>query len=85
MAEANIKVDPKQLKNYSNDIKTGYKTMYSYLTESKTAVKNLKSTWSGSGSSEFYSRFDFHYRIVRGSVKPGQFLCADSFGSSRCI
>lgn len=58
MAEANIKVDPKQLKNYSNEIKTGYKTMYSYLSESKTAVKNLKSTWSGSGSAEFYSRFD---------------------------
>ena len=25
MADANIKVDPKQLKNYSNNIKTGYK------------------------------------------------------------
>ena len=58
MADANIKVDPKQLKNYSNNIKTGYKNMYSYLSESKTAVKNLKSTWTGSGSAEFYSRFD---------------------------
>ena len=29
MADANIKVDPKQLKNYSNNIKTGYKNMYS--------------------------------------------------------
>ena len=57
MADANIKVDPKQLKNYSNNIKTGYKNMYSYLSESKTAVKNLKSTWTGSGSAEFYSRF----------------------------
>ena len=38
MADANIKVDPKQLKNYSNNIKTGYKNMYSYLSESKTAV-----------------------------------------------
>ena len=56
MADANIKVDPKQLKNYSNNIKTGYKNMYSYLSESKTAVKNLKSTWTGSGSAEFYSR-----------------------------
>ena len=46
MADANIKVDPKQLKNYSNNIKTGYKNMYSYLSESKTAVKNLKSTWT---------------------------------------
>lgn len=53
MADANIKVDPKQLKNYSNNIKTGYKNMYSYLSESKTAVKNLKSTWTGSGSAEF--------------------------------
>ena len=44
MADANIKVDPKQLKNYSNNIKTGYKNMYSYLSESKTAVKNLRST-----------------------------------------
>ena len=58
MADANIKVDPKQLKNYSNNIKTGYKNMYSYLSESKTAVKNLRSTWTGSGSAEFYSRFD---------------------------
>ena len=48
MADANIKVDPKQLKNYSNNIKTGYKNMYSYLSESKTAVKNLRSTWTGS-------------------------------------
>lgn len=47
MADANIKVDPKQLKNYSNNIKTGYKNMYSYLSESKTAVKNLRSTWTG--------------------------------------
>ena len=46
MADANIKVDPKQLKNYSNNIKTGYKNMYSYLSESKTAVKNLRSTWT---------------------------------------
>ena len=51
MADANIKVDPKQLKNYSNNIKTGYKNMYSYLSESKTAVKNLRSTWTGSGFS----------------------------------
>lgn len=42
MADANIKVDPKQLKNYSNNIKTGYKNMYSYLSESKTAVKKFK-------------------------------------------
>ena len=61
MADANIKVDPKQLKNYSNNIKTGYKNMYSYLSESKTAVKNLKSTWTGSGTAEFYSRF---YAII---------------------
>ncbi len=53
MADANIKVDPKQLKNYSNNIKTGYKNMYSYLSENKTAVKNLKSTWTGSGSESF--------------------------------
>ena len=53
MADANIKVDPKQLKNYSNNIKTGYKNMYSYLYESKTAVKKLKSTWTVSGSAEF--------------------------------
>ena len=25
MADASIKVDPKQLKNYSNNIKTGYR------------------------------------------------------------
>ena len=30
MADANIKVDPKQLKNYSNNIKTGYKNMYKF-------------------------------------------------------
>ena len=64
MADANIKVDPKQLKNYSNNIKTGYKNMYSYLSESKTAVKNLKSTWTGSGSAEFYSRFDAILNVV---------------------
>ena len=44
MADANIKVDPKQVKNYSNNI--------------KTAVKNLRSSWTSSGSTEFYSRFD---------------------------
>ena len=83
MADANIKVDPKQLKNYSNNIKTGYKNMYSYLSESKTAVKNLKSTWTGSGSAEFYSRFD--YWKVRRGIKCGKYLCPDSVRSSRCI
>ena len=43
MADASIKVDPKQLKNYSNNIKTGYKNMYSYLSESKTAAVVLLS------------------------------------------
>ena len=35
MADANIKVDPKQLKNYSNNIKTGYKTCTAIFLKAK--------------------------------------------------
>ena len=64
MADANIKVDPKQLKNYSNNIKTGYKNMYSYLSESKTAVKNLRSTWTGSGSAAIIGKCEEVLNVV---------------------
>ncbi|MBQ4311616.1 MAG: WXG100 family type VII secretion target [Oscillospiraceae bacterium] len=58
MASEQIKVDTQQLKNYSNEIKNSYQKMYNYLSQSKTAVKNLRSTWSGQGATEFYTRFD---------------------------
>ncbi len=58
MAAGEITVDAKQLKTYSADIKGGYKNMYSFLSEAKTAVKNLKSTWTGDGANEFYAKFD---------------------------
>lgn len=58
MASEQIRVDTQQLKNYSNEIKNGYQKMYSYLTQCKTTVKNLRPTWTGQAASEFYSRFD---------------------------
>jgi WXG100 family type VII secretion target len=57
MAEQ-IKVNTQQLKNYSNEIKNGYKNMYQYLSQSKTIVKGLKSSWTGAGANDFYTRFD---------------------------
>ena len=50
MADANIKVDPKQLKNYSNNIKTGYKKTCTAIFRKQNSGENLKSTWTGSGS-----------------------------------
>ena len=58
MASEQIKVDTQQLKAYSNEIKNSYQKMYSYLSQCKTTVKNLRSTWTGQAASEFYGRFD---------------------------
>jgi len=58
MASEQIKVNTQQLKNYSSEIKNGYKNMYSYLSQSKTIVKSLKTSWTGAGANEFYARFD---------------------------
>ena len=58
MAGEQIKVDTKQLKTYSNEIKTSYKNMEAYLAQSQQAVKNLKSTWTGAAANEFYARYE---------------------------
>ncbi len=58
MAGEQIKVDTKQLKTYSNEIKTSYKNMVAYLAQSQQAVKNLKSTWTGAAANEFYARYE---------------------------
>lgn len=58
MAGEQIKVDTKQLKTYSNEIKTSYKNMVVYLAQSQQAVKNLKSTWTGAAANEFYARYE---------------------------
>lgn len=58
MAGEQIKVDTKQLKTYANDINTGYKNMVDYLQQSQQAVKNLKSTWTGTAANEFYARYE---------------------------
>ena len=58
MAGEQIKVNTQQLKNFSNEIKNGYKNMYQFLSQSKTIVKSLKSTWTGAGANEFYAKFD---------------------------
>ncbi len=58
MAAGEITVDAKQLKTYSADIKNNYKNIFSYLGEAKTAVKNLKSTWTGDAANEFYAKFN---------------------------
>lgn len=57
MAEQ-IKVDTQKLKAYSGDIKNSYKNMCACLSESRTTVKNIRTTWSGAGAEEFYARFD---------------------------
>jgi len=58
MASEQIKVDTQQLKNYAKEIDAGYKNMNAYLSQCKTAVKNLRTTWVGQGSEEFQARFD---------------------------
>ena len=58
MAGEQIKVDTKQLKAYANEIKTGQKNMTSYLAQTQQAIKNLKSTWTGTAANEFYARFE---------------------------
>ena len=58
MATEQIKVDTGKLKNYSNEVKNCYKNIYAYLSQSKVAVKNLKSSWTGTAANEFYARFD---------------------------
>lgn len=58
MGSESIKVDTKQLQTYSANIKTNYKNMYSHMAEADTAVKNLKSTWTGNGANEFYNRYN---------------------------
>ncbi|MBP5160130.1 MAG: WXG100 family type VII secretion target [Lachnospiraceae bacterium] len=58
MAGEQIKVDTKQLKAYANEIKTGQKNMAAYLAQSTQAVKNLKSTWTGTAANEFYARYE---------------------------
>ncbi|MCR4618056.1 MAG: WXG100 family type VII secretion target [Lachnospiraceae bacterium] len=58
MATEQIKVDTTELKKYSADIKGEYQKMFNYLSQCKTTVKGLKSTWSGQAASEFYTKFD---------------------------
>lgn len=58
MASEQIKVDTAQLKKYSTDIKSEYSKMYSYLSQCKTTVKSLKSSWTGQAATEFYTKFD---------------------------
>ncbi len=58
MATEQISVDTQQLKKYAADVKAGYQKMYSYLSQCRTSVKSLKSTWTGQAANDFYARFD---------------------------
>ena len=58
MATEQISVDTQQLKQYSGELKASYPKMFSYLSQARTSVKSLKSTWTGPAASEFYGRFD---------------------------